>query len=189
MASNRALALAAALCALLAAPAARAQGPVDVSGFWQLQTSVSFGEAEGPADCEYQGSAEITQDGSDLGGTSSLQLESGSGFCPGAMTADVDGEITGNTIEMGMLIGGGQFGTAQWTGTVASLAEGGGVTGGDFVVDSGPFSGASGSWSAQRGEPPALAIPTLSTVGAVVLVAVLLAAAALLLRRRSAAAA
>jgi len=185
MASHRTLALAAALvAALLAAPAARAQ-VVDVSGSWELQTSVFFGQGEGLPDCEYQGSAEITQNGTDLGGTSSLTLESGDASCPAEMAADVDGQIMGNLLEMGMLMG-GQLGTAQWGGTVAPAAAEG-VTGGDFLVDSGPFSGSGGIWSAQRGTPPVLAIPTLTTLGLVALVALLLGAAALLLRRRSAA--
>ncbi len=190
MARTRALALAAALaCALLAAPAARAQAPVDVSGFWELQTSVftgQRGEFEGQPDCAYRGSADVTQDGSDLGGTSRLTLESGNLGCPAQMTADIDGQITGNTLEMGMLMG-GQLGTAQWAGTVSpAFVEGTGVTGGDFFVDSGPFSGSGGTWSAQRGQPPVLTIPTLTRVGLVVLVVLLLGAAGLLLRRRSA---
>jgi len=191
MARTRALALAAALVpALLAAPAALGQAPPpDVSGSWDLATSVFLGQLEGSdglPDCEYQGSAQVTQDGSDLGGTSNLLLETGGGECPAEMSADIDGQIVGNVIQMGMLMG-GQLGTAQWGGTVDFAAEGDGGTGGDFTVDSGPFTGSSGTWSAVRGEPSALVIPTLTTVGVVVLVALLLGAAALLLRRRGAA--
>lgn len=168
----------------LAAPAVHAQPPppADVSGFWDLETSVFLNQQEGLPDCQYGGSADITQDGSDLGGSATLQLESGKPSCPAQMTADVDGEVAGNTIEMGLLIGGGQLGTAQWSGTVGPRAEG--ITGGPFTVDSGPFAGAGGTWSAVRGEPPVVAIPALDTVGVVVLAALLLGAAALLLRRR-----
>jgi hypothetical protein len=191
MASTRALALAAALApALLAGPAAFGQpAPADVSGSWDLQTSVFLGQVpvpEGLPDCEYQGSAQVTQDGSELGGTSNLTLVSGDGECPAEMSADIDGQVVGTELEMGMLMG-GQLGTALWGGSVDPQLEGEGGTGGDFTVDSGPFTGAVGTWSAVRGEPSALVIPTLTTVGVIVLVALLLGAAALLLRRSGAA--
>lgn len=182
---DRKPALALALAPLLsAAPSALAQAPPpsDVSGFWELQTSVFLGQTEGLPDCQYAGSADITQDGNDLGGDAGLDLESGDPSCPSQMSADVDGEIIGNTIQMGLLIGGGNLGTAQWTGTVNPAADG--ITGGDFVVESGPFSGAFGTWSAERGVPPVPAIPALTKTGAVLLVVVLLGAAALLLRSR-----
>lgn len=193
MARTRALALAAALApALLAAPAAFGQQPADVSGAWELQTSVFLGQvpvpegSEGLPDCEYAGSAQVTQTGKDLGGTSNLTLVSGDGQCPAEMSADIDGEVVGTELQMGMLMG-GQLGTSQWGGVVDPQLEGEGGTGGDFTVDSGPFTGAVGTWSAVRGEPSALAIPTLTTVGVIVLVALLLGAAALLLRRGGAA--
>lgn len=163
-------------------------GPADVSGEWALQTSAFFETAEGQgADCEFTGDAVITQDGGDLGGTASLALASGDPECPAEMSADVDGTVTGNTIEMGLLMG-GQLGTAQWSGTVDPQGpEGEGGTGGPFTVDSGPFTGTTGTWGAQRfGEPSVLEIPTLTALGIVALVALLLAAAAMMLRRRSA---
>ena len=191
MARTRALALAAALApALLAAPAASGQpAPADVSGAWDLETSVFLGQVpvpEGLPDCEYQGSAQVTQGGSDLGGTSNLTLVSGDGECPAEMSADIDGQVVGTELQLGMLMG-GQLGTAQWSGAVGPQLEGEGGAGGDFTVDSGPFAGAVGTWSAVQGEPSALVIPTLTTVGVVVLVALLLGAAALLLRRGGAA--
>lgn len=174
--------------AALAAAQAPGVGTADVSGEWELQTSAFLGQVEGLPDCEFSGSTVITQDGGDLGGTATLTLDSGVPECPAEMSADVDGTVTGNTIEMGLLMG-GQLGTAQWTGTVASGgAEGQGGTGGPFTVDSGPFAGTTGTWSAQRpvGGPSVLEIPTLTTIGIVALVALLLGAAAVMLRRRSA---
>lgn len=187
-----------AITILLTAAIASAQveGTVDVSGDWELQTSAFFEAAEGQvADCEFAGSTVITQDGAELGGTASLTLTGGDPECPAEMSADVDGTVTGNTIEMGLLMG-GQLGTAEWSGTVDPQGrpeghpqgpEGEGGTGGPFTVDSGPFSGTIGTWSAQRpvGGPSVLEIPTLTALGIVALVALLLAAAAVMLRRLS----
>lgn len=162
-------------------------GPADVSGEWELQSSAFLGQVEGLPDCEFSGSTVITQDGGDLGGTANLTLDNGAPECPAEMSADVDGTVTGNTIEMGLLMG-GQLGTALWSGTVNPQGgEGEGGTGGPFTVDSGPFAGTTGTWSAMRpvGGPSVLEIPTLTTIGIVVLVALLLGAAAMMLRRRS----
>lgn len=188
MARNRLVLILAFASLLFAVPALRAQVPVDVSGTWDLQTDVFVaqpeGQAEGLPDCQYEGSAEIGQDGSSISGSSDLSLVSGDPPCPAEMSADLTGTVAGSSIEMGMLMG-GNLGSAQFTGTVVESADGGN-TGGGFFVDSGPFSGSDGTWTAQRGAAPVLAIPTLTTIGLVVLVALLLGAAALLLRRRGA---
>lgn len=162
---------------------------IDLSGEWDLQASAFLAQQpeEGLPDCEFSGNATITQDGADLGGTADLALVSGDPECPTEMSADLDGTINGTEIEMGVLMG-GNLGTAEWTGAVVvGAAEGAGVgdLAGGFLAGTGPFAGSTGSWTAQRvGGPSVLAIPTLTTLGIVALVALLLAAAALILRRR-----
>lgn len=176
---------------LLAAGPVSAQG-LDLSGDWDLTASAFFGQqpegSPGP-DCQFSGSATIVQDGSDLGGTAELTLITGATECPAEMSAEVDGTVSGNQVEMGLLMG-GNLGTAQWTGSSSPPSDGELSLNGGFLVETGPFAGTTGNWSGQLvGEPApsVLEIPTLTTLGVVALVALLLAAAGWMLRRRPAA--
>lgn len=158
---------------------AQAQPAPDLSGTWDLETDSSLG-GEGTAACSFAGTALISQQGSELSGSSHLSLVSGAAECPGSMQADLTGEVQGSKIQMGMLLGGGAFGTAMFTGTVGPER---GSAGGTFDVQQGPFAGAGGTWSAVLGEP-VLAIPSLGRVGIALLVVLLAASAAVVLRRR-----
>jgi hypothetical protein len=163
---------------------ARGQAAPDISGTWNLETDSSLGGDEGGPVCSFAGTALISQQGAELSGSSHLSLVSGGAECPGSMQADLTGEVQGSEIQMGMLFGGGAFGTAEFNGTVGAER---GTAGGTFDVQQGPFAGAGGTWSAVRGES-VLAIPSLTGVGIALLVALLAVSAAVVLRRRQPAA-
>ena len=85
------------LLLLLPAPAAQAQG-LDVTGSWsiQMQTVVT---AKGEAvviGCNFQGTANVVQTGSQFTGDATVNLTSGGMTCPPTMSANLSGNVTGN---------------------------------------------------------------------------------------------
>ena len=170
---------------LLGPPAAVAQG-LDLTGSWamQLQAFLPRTEAAAAPNCTFQGTANVAQTGSQLSGDIGVDLTSGSN-CPSTMSATLTGQVTGNRVDMGLVMGGGSFGEASFTGTQTSARPGAAATalGGSFTVTSGPFTGTGGTWTGTRLAPIA-AVPALGARGLAVLGLLLLATATLILRRR-----
>lgn len=163
---------------------AAAQVP-DFSGTWELTSQLTI-PAQTPqlgAPCDFEGSAVITQDGSDLGGTADLTLVSGPMECPAQMSAEVSGTVgpQGGVMLGGSLLG-GNLGTAFFDGTGDPQAG----LGGTAAVETGPFGGANGTWAAVLGRPSILEIPTLTAFGLVLLIGLLAVSALYLVRRRPA---
>lgn len=152
----------------------------DLSGPWRLQADGLLPVGEGGQACDFQGSAQVSQDGSALGGDANLTLVSGPAECPAELTAQLTGTVTGGSIEMGVLMG-GQQGTAQFTGTMGQDED---SFAGPYQVDTGPFVGTTGQWLAIRGTVSNIAIPTLTAAGLAVLVLLLLGGGMIVLRRQ-----
>jgi len=173
---------------LLPAPAARAQS-LDVSGSWSIQMRIvsNAHSAAVVTGCDFQGTANVVQNGSQFTGDASVDLTAGGITCPPSMSANLSGDVTGNTVSMGMAMGGGAFGTGTFTGTVLTAAARGAGTnmGGSFTVTGGPFAGTGGTWSATQ-QAPVAAVPALGTKGLAALALLLLATALWFLLRRSA---
>jgi hypothetical protein len=176
------------LLLLLPAPAAQAQN-VDVTGSWsiQMQTVPRAKAAAVVNGCVFAGTANVIQTGSQFSGDAAVNLSSGGMTCPPFMSASLSGNVTGSTVSMGMAMGGGTFGTANFTGTVSTApARGAGTNiSGTFTATGGPFSGTSGNWSATQ-QAPIAAVPALGGKGLAALALLLLAAALWFLLRRSA---
>src|SRR5260370_35788889 len=71
------------------------------------------------------------------------------------------GDVTGNQVTMGAMMGGASFGVASFTGTVtpaAAVGPGSTITGA-FSVTSGPFTGTGGAWNAGKPAPGAAPPP------------------------------
>jgi len=175
-----------AIALLLATSGIAAAQVPDFSGTWQL-TSQLFPPIQPPelgqVPCDFEGSAVITQDGSDLGGTADLTLVSGPVECPAQMSAEVSGTVgpQGGVMLGGSLLG-GNLGTAFFDGTGDPQAG----LGGTAAVETGPFGGANGTWAAVLGGPSILEIPTLTAFGLVLLIGLLAVSALYLVRRRPA---
>jgi hypothetical protein len=170
---------------LLGPSAAGAQG-LDLTGSWAMQMTAvrsQTGAAVAPS-CTFQGTANVAQTGNQLSGDISVDLTAGSN-CPPTMSATLSGQVTGNQVNMGLVMGGGAFGEASFTGTQTSARPGAAATalGGSFTVTSGPFTGTGGTWSGTR-QAPIATVPALGTRGLAILALLLLATATLLLRRR-----
>ncbi|MDY7092653.1 MAG: IPTL-CTERM sorting domain-containing protein [Acidobacteriota bacterium] len=168
----------------LALPATAGEPTIDVAGLWNLhaETAVPSPEGDGvPPICEFEGTAQISQDGTSISGSAALGLIDGPVDCPMELAATVTGDVVGDTVQMGLLMG-GNLGTASFSGSEGDFPD---TLVGNMDVSSGPFAGISGFWDATRGAA-GLDIPTLGTVGLVLLVGLLLAAATVLLRRRQA---
>lgn len=168
----------------LALPATAGLPPMDVAGLWDLHAETAVPPTEGdgvPPICEFEGTAQISQDGTSISGSAALALIDGPVDCPMELSAAVSGDVDGDTIQMGLLMG-GNLGTASFSGSPGDFPD---TLAGPMDVSSGPFVGVSGFWDATRGAP-GLDIPTLGTVGLILLVGLLLAAATVLLRRRQA---
>jgi hypothetical protein len=176
------------LLLLLPAPAAQAQS-LDVTGPWsiQMQTVAAEKAAAVVIGCGFQGTADVVQTGSQFTGDAAVNLSSGGMTCPPFMSASLSGNVTGNTVSMGMAMGGGTFGTANFTGTVSTApARGAGTTmTGTFTVTGGPFSGTTGTWNGTQ-QAPIAAVPALGAKGLAALALLLLATALWFLLRRSA---
>ncbi len=173
---------------LLPAPAVHAQG-LDVTGSWSIRMSVHPPEGPGPFpfECDFQGTANVFQTGSQFSGDISVDQTTGIVSCPSSMSASMTGDVTGNQVSMGVAMGGGAFGTANFTGNVSTaVARGAGtMMSGTFNVTGGPFSGYGGTWSATQLAPVA-AVPALGAKGLAALALLLLATAFWVLLRRSA---
>ncbi len=185
---DRACLATAALLLLSPLPAAQAQG-LDVTGSWSIQMHTVFTDRGGAVvvGCIFEGTANVVQTGSQFGGDATVKLTSGGMTCPPTMSAGLSGDVTGNTVSMGMAMGGGAFGTGTFTGTVQTAPAGGAGTNmtGTFTVTSGPFSDTGGTWSALQLAPIA-AVPALGAKGLTALALLLLATALWFLLRRSA---
>ncbi len=167
------------IVALLVAGVAGAQTVPDLTGTWDLTSQVTIPGEELP--CNYSGQAMITQNGTEISGTAQQSFVSGPASCPAEMAASLSGYFDG-TRQMVVLNGslmGGQLGTLYFSGDI-SRDQGGG---GSFGVETGPFAGAGGSWSALLRQQLE-AIPALTPLGLTLLVVLLLGLGALLLRRR-----
>jgi hypothetical protein len=169
--------------------AARAQG-LDLTGSWaiQMMTFVPEGtrSAAVAAGCAFQGTANVTQTGSQLSGDMFVHVTSGGTNCPPSMSATLSGDVTGNRVDMGVAVGGGTLGQASFVGTAtAAVANGPSTMSGTFSATSGPFTGTNGTWSATR-LAPATSVPTLDVKGLALLAVLLLGTAIWLLWRRAA---
>ncbi|HYL05899.1 MAG TPA: hypothetical protein VE075_07655 [Thermoanaerobaculia bacterium] len=175
------------LSLLLPAGPARAQG-LDVTGSWsvRIQTTVSIGVGRPvPLTCGFQGTTTVNQAGSRFSGEIDVNQASGPGSCPSAMSATLTGDVTGNQVSMGAVMGNPSFGAASFTGTLTSAVAPGSTMSGTFTVTGGPFTGTSGTWNATKLAAVA-AVPALGGWGLALLAAVLLGCSLWLLRRMSA---
>lgn len=153
--------------------------PFDVQGPWLLEASASLSMPEGLV-CDFEGAAEIFQDGTVISGDADLTLVAGPDGCPLEMSAQLTGIAADGVINMGVLMG-GNLGEADFQGAAGNLA---GTLQGSFQTTSGPFAGSDGSWFARRQES-VLAIPTLNDWGlALMAVLVFVAGSLFMLRRR-----
>lgn len=151
--------------------------PDDLSGQWTLSATGLLPEQNLP--CVFEGSGQMTQNGSQLTGQATLLLVEGPDACPGEMMADLDGSLDGLFFG-GTLDGGEMFGVLDFSGQVS---QDGRMISGDYTVrDGGPFQGTDGQWSSER-LLSVLAIPTLSGSALLVLALLLLGAAFFTLRR------
>ncbi len=171
----------------------------DLTGDWTLQASafppeVPPGATQGLQPCDFEGTADVTQTEGALSGDASMSLVDGPQSCPPVMAATLTGEVVGNDVQMGMLMG-GNLGTADFQGLIQVIGPAGATAGtmiqlsGNFQVTQGPFQGFFGTWSGVPGGPPpsVLEIPTLTAAGLAVLALLLLGAAIVQLFRRRAA--
>jgi hypothetical protein len=174
---------------LLLPATARAQG-FDLTGSWTIQMLTSIPpetrSAAVAAGCAFQGTANVTQTGSQLSGGMLVDMTSGGTSCPSGMSATLSGDVTGNRVDMGVAVGGGSLGQASFVGTAtAAVANDPSTMSGTFSATSGPFTGTNGTWSATR-LAPATSVPTLGVKGLALLAVLLLGTAIWLLWRRAA---
>lgn len=170
-----------ALVGLTLAPASptAAQGP-DYSGTWRLDSVAQLPNDGGT--CIFTGRVTLMQQGEALTGDALQVLVEGPMLCPPTMMATLGGEVDPmGCVTLGTLMG--PLGEAAFVGCPGDAA---GVLQGDWTVESGPFAGGSGTWSAARLPASALEVPSLSTVGLVALGLLLLTSALWMLRRRAA---
>lgn len=164
---------------LLIAVPSHGQVVVDYSGTWLLSTTAMLPNDGGT--CMYEGHAQVTQDGSDLGGTASLMLVNGPAACPPEMMASLSGQVgEQGCVTLGLLLG-GQLGEASFSGCPGDARN---SLVGSFEVTSGPFEGGGGQWLAAL-DRSVLAIPTLSALGLAALVVLLMLVGAWIVRQRT----
>lgn len=183
--------------------AAQAQTPTGFGGTWNM--TVTFELPNEGGTCVYEGTAVLTQDGSAISGPTTLTVVSGPFECPAEMMADLVGTIEPavdliNLFYVSGTLFGGKLGEASFTGSISpnlgaqakTAVEPGGrgaitvSTGGQGTtsVPSGPFAGATGSWSAAlAAAPAALAIPTATPIGLTLFVLLLIGAGTWVLGR------
>jgi hypothetical protein len=179
---------------LLAPSAGRAQG-LDLSGSWNVQmTALRPTKAIPVNSCSFEGPASVVQAGSQLSGNVAVTLTTGGLTCPPFMAGTLTGNVTGNQVTMGAMMGSAKLGQATFTGTATARrasatssapdvnSTASSVTG-TFAVTSGPFSGTTGTFSAAV--QPA-GIPTLGGRGQVLLALLLVGTALGLFWRRGA---
>jgi len=182
---------------VLCAAAAPAQ-PLDLQGNWQLTVnSTVFPAGAGTADlpdkgvavdaCTHQGTATLTQDGTDFSGSATLMLIDGSPMqCPEEMMATISGSEVGGDIS-GTLTS-AEFGTADFDGSSLVKVRGDKATGtlaGTYLTTGGGPLNGNGTWVAVA-RATVLDIPTLGPFGLTLLALIVLTAGAFLLRRRMA---
>lgn len=174
---------------LIVVGGAYAQAPADLSGFWNLQAQaflgVGAGKGEAIPDCQFEGSADMNQDGTDLSGSAELSLTAGGAECPAMLGGTLSGQVTVDQVDMGMIIMGMEQG--NFSGSAVKAAKGApAVTAlaGTFSITAGPFAGTTGNWSAGRGAAPAEEIPTLGGAGLALATFLLVAAGIFVLGRR-----
>ena len=153
-----------------------AQQAPDLSGKWELQASAAFTLGNQP--CEYSGSMDLVQAGSELSGMGLMALTSGPVACPVNPTAALVGTVVGNSLQM--VSGSGNSGDSTFTGVIGA---GGRTIAGDLTVVAGPFVGLSGSWQAAR-PGFSVEIPTLGFAALAILTLILAASGVWLQRRR-----
>src|SRR6202023_1586322 len=109
---------------LLGPLAAGAQG-LDLTGSRAMQMTAGRAQtrAAGGPSWPFQGTANVAQTGSQLSGDIAVDLTAGAN-CPPTMSATLSGQVTGNQIDMGLVMGGGAFGEASFTGTQTSARPG-----------------------------------------------------------------
>ncbi|MCB1036285.1 MAG: IPTL-CTERM sorting domain-containing protein [Acidobacteria bacterium] len=152
--------------------------PFDVHGPWLLEASASLPTAEGVF-CDFEGTAQILQDGTVINGDANLMLVNGPDGCPMEMSAQLSGIAADGAINMGVLMG-GNLGEADFQGSAGDVV---GTLQGSFQAINGPFGGSNGSWLARRQES-VVAIPTLSDWGLVLMAVLLFLAGSLFMLRR-----
>lgn len=183
MGTRRNLIFLSAVALLATAPAASGQGEPnpDISGTWNLQTTVLLEGEEQP--CVYVGTVEASQVDSVWQGPAELGLVTGPAACPAEMIGDLTGELStegGVTTITGFIDGGDPTGNANFSGTLTPNPGGSGT----FAVDQGPFEGEEGDWLAQL-QQSLLEIPGLTPAGLTLLTLLLLAGGAWLLSRQA----
>lgn len=161
--------------------------PADLSGDWVLTATAQLGAVDlkgvtPTGTCTFEGSAHVIQDGSGIGGDAMLDLVDGDPACPMQMDGSLTGEVSGDQIQMGMMMS-QQLGTADFSGGTPQNLTKAGPLGGRFSVTSGSFAGTTGNWAAVQ-IVPGIEVPTLSAAGLTLLVLLILAMGAWVLRRR-----
>ncbi len=149
---------------------------ISVAGDWQIEATF---EVPDVGTCDYSGTAQVTQDGTAFSGVAQLFLNDGGEICPAEMSADLTGTVVGDSLEMGVLMG-GELGTATFT---ASLLKAAGPLQGTTMVNTGLFTGATSLWVATPA-PAVLTIPVLGPWGTATLVGLLFLSGVFLLMRQ-----
>jgi len=149
---------------------------ISVAGDWQIEATF---EVPDVGTCDYSGTAQVTQDGTVFSGVAHLFLNDGGEICPVEMSADLTGTVVGESLEMGVLMG-GELGTATFT---ASLLKAAGPLQGAAMVTTGQFAGATSMWMASPAAA-VLAIPVLGPWGTAMLVGLLFLGGLLVLMRQ-----
>jgi len=151
---------------------------MNATGQWDLQANGILPDVQGT--CLFQGTANVVQNGNAISGDATLMLQSGPQACPPEMMAQIQGAWETDTLLFGALLG-GNLGEASFsTGPVVRAVQ----LGGSYIVTSGPFNGVSGSWQAVMRAVAAAQIPTLATLGVVLLAALLFGVGGMVLRRQ-----
>lgn len=148
------------------------------SGNWTLNTTFSL-----PQDgtCVFSGDADVAQQGTSLTGTANLSLVEGGDGCPPSMSANFSALVGPAGELLSGLMFSEEFGSSSFEGSLSRAPGASGTT----TVTQGPYAGTTGTWSAQLGGIPVVAVPTLGVLGLASLIVLLIGSGLLLLRRRS----
>src|SRR5580693_2091257 len=106
-------------------PAALAQA-ANLTGSWTVQMTAQPSQRGAAAAnaCTFQGTSNVTQNGSQLNGDLSVDKLSGDMTCPPFMSGTMTGSVSGSSITMGVMVGGGMLGQATFTGAVTAVRSG-----------------------------------------------------------------
>ena len=163
----------------LALPAV-GQAPPDYGGTWSLETVAQLPNDGGT--CIFTGAVTLEQDGNDLTGDVFVILVDGPAACPPTMMATLGGAVDPmGCVSLGTLIG--PLGQVTFAGCPGDAP---GTLNGTWQVESGPFQGGDGTWSAVLQQGSVLEVPSLTEVGLTALALLLLVSGLWMLRRRSA---